>query len=158
MSEPNSATSGGSAAGGVLGFTAGDFIIDGHRGGGGGSSGGGGGSAGGGGGGWTMSREEAMDAAKDAREIADDFEEQVQDAERLARTRGPSDPASQAFTKVGNEAFAAGAEHVRAERDSWRSLADALEKALGTYEQADEQAGEDVGKSGGHDQSDGGLF
>lgn len=148
-------------------FTASNFIIDGQQGGAvgagaaalGGAGGGVPSSGGGGGGGWSMSRDEAEAMWKEAREIANDHDAQVREAERLARTQSPSeDFATTEFNKVGNEAWGRGAQSVVAQRDYWQSLADALGKALGHLQEADDEAGQSVGKSAGQDDSGGGVI
>lgn len=143
-------------------FDAFDFIIDGQKGGalaGGAAALGGSGGGGSGGGGWSMDRDEAQDLWKEVSEIAKDHEQQVQDAGRLARTQSPSeDFATVQMNKIGNEAWAMGARSVTAQRDYWQDLADALGKALGHTREADDEAGRQVAKSAGQDESDGGVI
>ncbi|MBK1788513.1 hypothetical protein JHE00_29645 [Prauserella sp. ASG 168] len=140
---------GGAAVGGALAtFNNMNFIVDGKS-----SSGPGAG------GGFSMSREEAEAALEEARGVAADLAEQAEGAMELQQTQAPADdPATMGFNQVGLEAFGNGAQHVAAERDYWRSLVTALEKALGVYQEADEQAGQDIGKSGRQKDSGGGLI
>ncbi|EHR48599.1 hypothetical protein SacmaDRAFT_0290 [Saccharomonospora marina XMU15] len=140
------AAPGGAAVSGALGvFHDANFIIDGKP-------------SGQGSGGFTLSRQEAEAALEEARGIAEELGELAREAETLTQTRAPADdPASQEFNRVGVEAFEKGAAHVAAERDYWLSLVGALERALGIVQRFDEQAGQEIGRSGGQDTTGGGY-
>ncbi|OLT46402.1 hypothetical protein BJF85_17405 [Saccharomonospora sp. CUA-673] len=85
-----------------------------------------------------------------AGEIADDFQEALQQARDLSRTPPPAqDPASLGFNRIGNQALMLGAGHVKAEYAYWRNLHESLQKALAEYREADEQAKGDITSNGG---------
>ncbi|MEY7971256.1 hypothetical protein AB8O38_04565 [Saccharomonospora xinjiangensis] len=95
---------------------------------------------------------EAVSLANDLAQIAF-VARRLRDIEPVA-----DDPASVSFNNAGVEAFEAGAAHVQAEVEYFRSLARALGKALGVYQESDEQAGRDITASGGGTDSDGGYI
>src|SRR5690606_26378527 len=83
---------------------------------------------------------------------------QARRARELRRIDPPAeDPASMSFNDVGSQAFEVGAQHVQAEADFYRGLALALGKALGVYQESDEQAGRDITIAGGENDSGGGY-
>ncbi|CAM3028566.1 hypothetical protein SAXI111661_15090 [Saccharomonospora xinjiangensis] len=92
---------------------------------------------------------------REAVSLAHDLQKIWRDAEQLCETQPVADdPASVSFNNAGVEAFKAGAAHVKAEIEYYRGLARALGKALGMYQEADEQAGKDIAASGGESGSD----
>lgn len=124
-----------------------NFIVDGKA------------SAPGAGGGFELDIETAEDLYREALSLATELERQVRDARMLRLTRPPAeDPASVGFNNVGAQAFEAGAQHVEVEANFYQGLAEALEKALGIYQESDEKSGEDVTISGGEAGSGGGLI
>ncbi len=124
-----------------------NFIVDGKA------------SAPGAGGGFELDIETAEGLYREAAALAIELDRQVFAAEQLCETQPPAnDPASVNFNQVGGQAFLAGAEHVRAEVDFYRGLARALRKALGMYQDSDEQADQDVIASSGESGSGGGLI
>ncbi|GAA1241609.1 hypothetical protein GCM10009676_28410 [Prauserella halophila] len=111
------------------------------------------------GGGFEFDADTARGLYERANAIVHELQDQAWNARRLVETKAPADdPASQSFTKAGNEIFRRGAEHVDAEVKFYRDFARALGKAIGMYEESDEQAGKDVTKSGGEGDSGGGYW
>ena len=124
-----------------------NFIVDGKA------------SAPGVGGGFELDADTAEGLYREAAALADDLAEQAREAEDLRETRPPAeDPASVGFNDVGSQAFDAGAQYVRAEAEFYRGLAWALGKALGLYQESDEQARRDITTSGGEADSGGGFI
>ncbi|EHY88833.1 hypothetical protein SacazDRAFT_01915 [Saccharomonospora azurea NA-128] len=112
-----------------------------------------------GGGGFELDADTAEGLYREAADLAWELDRQVFEADRLRETRPPAeDPASIGFNNVGNQAFDSGAQHVRAEADFYRGLAFALGKALGMYQDSDDEAERDVSTSGGEADSGGGFI
>ncbi|WP_282770567.1 hypothetical protein, partial [Saccharomonospora viridis] len=110
-----------------------NFIVDGRA------------SAPGKGGGFELDVDTAEGLYREAKALAYELWEQVRDARDLSSINPPAeDPVSVGFNDVGSQAFEAGAQHVQAEADFYRGLARALGKALGVYQESDEQAGRDI--------------
>jgi hypothetical protein len=123
-----------------------NFIVDGRA------------SAPGKGGGFELDVDTAEGLYREAKALAEELEHQAHEALRLRRIDPPAeDPASVSFNDVGSQAFEAGAQHVQAEADFYRGLALALGKALGVYQESDEQAGRDITIAGGENDSGGGY-
>ncbi|CAM2823276.1 hypothetical protein SAXI111661_03445 [Saccharomonospora xinjiangensis] len=96
---------------------------------------------------------------REAVSLANDLAQIMIEADRLCETQPPADdPASVSFNNAGVEAFKAGAAHIQAEVEYFRSLARALGKALGVYQESDEQAGRDIFASGDEAKSGGGYI
>ncbi|WP_433408165.1 hypothetical protein ACQPZU_17800 [Saccharomonospora azurea] len=124
-----------------------NFIVDGKA------------SAPGTGGGFELDADTAEGLYREAAALALELDQQIYEADDLARTDPPAeDPASVGFNNVGSQAFYAGAQHVKAEADFYRGLAQALGKALGIYQESDQEAGRDITDSGGEDSSGGGFI
>ncbi|WP_134718758.1 hypothetical protein [Saccharomonospora xinjiangensis] len=138
----------GGAAGGMANLWDGvNFIVDGKP------------SVPGAEGGFDLDLATAEGLYREAVSLAEDLEEVKRVAERLCETQPPADdPASVSFNNAGVEAFKAGAVHVQAEVDYYWSLARALGKALGLYQESDEQAGRDITASGGESDAGGGFI
>ena len=123
-----------------------NFIVDGRA------------SAPGKGGGFELDVDTAEGLYREAVALAEDLREQAIVARSLRSTEPPAeDPASVGFNKVGAQAFEAGAQHVDAEWQFYQGLAEALGKALGVYQESDEQAGRDITIAGGENDSGGGY-
>nr|WP_255283760.1 hypothetical protein [Saccharomonospora azurea] len=123
-----------------------NFIVDGKA------------SAPGTGGGFELDADTAEGLYREAAALALELDQQAFEADHLRETQPPAeDPASVSFNHVGSQAFDSGAQYVRAEADFYRGLAIALGKALGMYQDSDEEAGRDVTISGGEGDS-GGSF
>lgn len=123
-----------------------NFIVDGRA------------SAPGKGGGFELDVDTAEGLYREAKALAYELWEQVRDARDLSSINPPAeDPVSVGFNDVGSQAFEAGAQHVQAEADFYRGLARALGKALGVYQESDEQAGRDITIAGGENDSGGGY-
>ena len=114
-----------------------NFIVDGKA------------SAPGAGGGFELDIETAEGLYREALHLAKELEEQARRADNLRGTQPPAeDPASVGFNHTGLQAFDAGAQHVKAEAEYYRGLAQALKEALSVYLESDEQASQDVITSG----------
>ena len=123
-----------------------NFIVDGRA------------SAPGKGGGFELDVDTAEGLYREAVALAYDLQEQAMAARRLRDIDPPAeDPASVGFNNVGIQAFEAGAQHVDAEWQFYRGLARALGRALGVYQESDEQAGRDITIAGGENDSGGGY-
>ncbi|GAA1250162.1 hypothetical protein GCM10009676_40970 [Prauserella halophila] len=109
--------------------------------------------------GFVLDEESADDIYKALLKVVDKFDVLKREAGWLTRTEPPAqDPASVDFNTVGNKAFELGSDHVAAEYMYWRNLTQALGKALEAYRTADEDAKDDITKTGGDGDSGGGLL
>jgi hypothetical protein len=116
-------------------------------------------SAPGAGGGFELDIDTAEGLYREAASLAMELDQQVYEARNLRDTSPPADdPASVNFNEVGVRAFDAGAQRVEAEADFYRGLAQALKRALGIYQESDQEAGNDVTNSGRDDGSGGGFI
>ncbi|GAA3554187.1 hypothetical protein GCM10022222_42310 [Amycolatopsis ultiminotia] len=136
------------------------FAITDQTGGGGGASGG---AATPSGQGFALSRDDAMSMLNLAKSVREDFREMRTDAEQLTRLTSPADePGSNGYNKLlvndGQPpgAFVAGKDQVEQLYAYADELVKRLEKALGTTESSDEQAGADV-KNAASGEQDGGF-
>ncbi|GAA1250988.1 hypothetical protein GCM10009676_42200 [Prauserella halophila] len=134
----------GTALGGGNIFAAVNFVIDGKA------------TNPGSGGGYEFDGDTAKGIFEEAKELAGRYGQHYRKAQDIAEAAvSPAeDPASVRFTQVAKRAWQVGAERMRELWKFHHDLAEKLGKALGVYEEAEDQAGKDVKHAGGGDGKD----